>query len=302
MHMRGQVAGRMMRCLVINLDRSPGRLAHMTTEFARIQVKFERVSAVDGMKRPEIAAMSRILSPTEIACFLSHKACWHIIAEGDEAYGAVFEDDTVFTPKAGPLLADVGWIPADASIIKLETVFKKAVIAMMPSHVGFSFSVARLYGLHLGAGAYIISRKAARDLLQATGDFNIPVDHVLFDPTLATSSSETIYQILPAACAQGLFLKDKSIELASQIEQDRSPYQMKRNLLKKRRKTPLTTVKTEARRVGLQIANICRLRLEKTIPFHHHGARVRRGMMVMEYPHHPAPPNANTNLDVPSNR
>ncbi|TPM34283.1 glycosyltransferase family 25 protein [Mesorhizobium sp. B2-3-4] len=292
-----------MRCLVINLDRAPGRLAHMTAEFARIQIKFERVSAVDGMSRPEIAAMSHILSPTEIACFLSHKACWHIIAEGVDAYGAVFEDDTVFTAKAGPLLADVRWIPADANIIKLETVFRKAVIGMMPSPVGFSFSLARLYGVHLGAGAYIISKKAARDLLQATGDFNIPVDHVLFDPTVATSSSKTIYQILPAACAQGLFLKDKSIELASQIEPDRLPYQMRRNLVQRRRKTPLTNVKTEARRIGLQIANVCKLRLEKTIPFHHHGARIQRGMNWMEYPtHRPAPLNANTNLDVPSNR
>jgi glycosyl transferase family 25 len=301
--MRGQAAARAMRCLVINLDRSPGRLAHMTAEFARIQVRFERVSAVDGLMRPEIAALSQILSPTEIACLLSHKACWQMIAEGDEAYGAVFEDDTVFAAKAGPLLADVSWIPADASIIKLETVFRKAVIAMMPSYVGFSFSVARLYGVHLGAGAYIVSKKAARDLLQAAEDFNIPVDHVLFDPTLATSSSKTIYQILPAACAQGLFLKDKSIELASQMEQDRSPYLMKRNPAKNRRKTPLTNVKAEARRIGLQIANICRLRLEKRIPFHHHGARIRRGMNWMEYPtHHAVPLNANTNLDVPSNR
>ena len=94
-----------MKCLVINLDRSQDRLAHMTSEFARIGIEFERVAAVDAQSRSDLQETPMQLNPltqlpltnAEIACFLSHKACWAKIADGDDAYGVVFEDDIVFS-------------------------------------------------------------------------------------------------------------------------------------------------------------------------------------------------------------
>ncbi|TIU13190.1 MAG: glycosyltransferase family 25 protein, partial [Mesorhizobium sp.] len=73
-----------MKCLVINLDRSRDRLAHMTAEFASLGVQFERVAAIDAQDRPDLARMplrvkrksSLRLADAEIACLLSHKACW----------------------------------------------------------------------------------------------------------------------------------------------------------------------------------------------------------------------------------
>lgn len=264
-----------MKCLVINLDRSPARLAHVTAEFARIGVAFERVAAVDGQKRPELAELSQQLTLTEIACFLSHKACWAIIAEGDDAYGAVFEDDTVLSATAGPLLADTSWIPADADVIKLETFFKKTVIAMKRASVGHGFSLARLYGTHLGTAGYIVSRKAARDLLAATQDIGIPVDHVIFDPALATSSSKTIYQILPALCIQDQFLSDNATGLPSLLNQERRIQWSASGRTKRRKKAPLAKIAIEAKRIWWQIFDVCRLRREKTIPFDYRGQRVR---------------------------
>ncbi|WP_348625593.1 glycosyltransferase family 25 protein [Mesorhizobium sp. L2C084A000] len=79
-----------MKRLVINLDRSPDRLARVTAEFARIGVPFERVQAIDARDRPDLDQLpqnvgyrNRLpLTDGEIACLLSHRACWAAIAQG----------------------------------------------------------------------------------------------------------------------------------------------------------------------------------------------------------------------------
>lgn len=48
-----------------------------------------------------------------------------MIAENNYPYGAIFEDDILFSAKAGTLIVDDGWIPADADIVKLETTLMK---------------------------------------------------------------------------------------------------------------------------------------------------------------------------------
>ena len=170
-----------MKCLVINLDRSRDRLAHVSAEFARIGIAFERVVAIDARDRPDLAEMPQgkkqlRMADGEIACLLSHKQCWSMIAAGEDAYGAIFEDDVVFADNAGALLADVGWIPADADIVKLETFFNRTVISREQIACGQGFSASRLYAVHIGTAGYILSRQAARDLIEATNDIAIPVD------------------------------------------------------------------------------------------------------------------------------
>lgn len=266
-----------MKCLVINLDRSPARLAHLTTEFARVGVPFDRVAAMDGLKNPDLAGESPSLSLSEIGCFLSHRACWHTIAEGDDAYGAIFEDDVILADTAAvQLLTSENWIPPDADLVKVETVFRKAVIDMRHSRASRDYSLHRLHGMHLGSGGYVISKRAARDLVEATQTNDAPIDHVLFDQTNATSSSRVIYQLTPALCAQALFLSDKAAEFPSEIENTRTAQKQKRDLTKQKNKSPLAKLATEARRISWQIANVCRLRREKTIPFYYRGRRIVR--------------------------
>lgn len=120
-----------MRCLVINLDRSRDRLAHVASEFGRIGVPFERVSAIDC---PDCCSVAKSpLSAAEVCCFLSHRSCWEIVANGADQYGAVFEDDVVFGAGAGSLLASGRWVPRDADVIKLETHFAKVRVGRRKS-------------------------------------------------------------------------------------------------------------------------------------------------------------------------
>jgi glycosyl transferase family 25 len=257
-----------MKRLVINLDRSPDRLAHTTAEFARINIGFERVAGIDAKQHPELALQPqhaihaiRPLAGSEIACLHSHRACWTIIAQDDAPYGAVFEDDMVFSCKAGALLGDISWVPADADVVKLETFFSRTVVQRRRIAAGNGFSVARLRKGHPGAGGYLLSRQTARDFLEATAQINIAVDDLIFDPIM--SAGKTVYQLVPALCAQDQFVADR---LPSLLDQERDAARTASGLMIRRRKPTAVRITREAGRTIRWIADFCRFRRHIVIP------------------------------------
>lgn len=273
-----------MKCLVINLDRSTDRLAHVTAEFERAGVAFERVAAVDAQALPDLGSMpvrKRPVSQTrltdgEIACLLSHRACWSTIASGDDAYVAIFEDDVMLSEKSGALLADRGWIPADADIVKLETFLHRTIVGVKRVAACHGFSASRLHDVHMGSAGYIVSKKAAGALLEATQEICIPVDHVLFNPKLETSPGRVIYQLWPALCAQEQFLGWEMVKFPSLLKQDRLERLASRDVRQRPRASPYEKIRRELRRLSLQFADLCRLRRWKIVPFDYRGKRVRR--------------------------
>lgn len=264
-----------MKCLVINLDRSPARLAHAISEFSRIGIDFDRVAAVDGLANTEIVAPSPNLSSGEIGCVLSHRACWQIIANGDDPYVGIFEDDIIFSETAGRMLVSEDWIPADADIIKLETCFNKTVVAIKrAASLVHGYALHRLHWLHCGSAGYIISKQAAIDLLKTTQNIDRAVDIVLFDPTSDPASSKTIYQLSPALCAQARFFPDKATALPSELDQNRSA-----NFLAqapRRKKNAWRKIAVECKRVWQELFDLLRLRRGVTVPFVYCGRRFRR--------------------------
>ncbi|TPK97050.1 glycosyltransferase family 25 protein [Mesorhizobium sp. B2-4-14] len=257
-----------MKRLVINLDRSPDRLAHMTAEFVRIGIAFERVAGVDAREcldlvlQPQHAIHAiRPLSGSEIACLHSHRACWMIIAQDDAPYGAVFEDDMVFSSKAGALLGDSSWVPADADVVKLETFFSRTVIQRKRIAAGHGFSMVRLRKGHPGAGGYLLSRQTARDFLEATAKVNIAVDDLIFDPII--SADKTVYQLVPALCAQDQFVDDR---LPSLLDEERDAARSASGLLPRQRKPTVVRIRREAGRTMRWIADFCRFRRQMVVP------------------------------------
>lgn len=272
-----------MKCLVINLDRSSDRLAHVAAQFDRIGVPFELVAAVEGMSLPDLASMARPanhasklrMTEGEIACLLSHRECWSRIAAGDDAYVAVFEDDVLVSGNAGALLADASWIPADAGIIKLETFFHKTTVARRRLAVRRGFSASRLHGVHLGSAGYIVSKRAAGALLEATEVISRPVDHVLFNPRFKPPSVEAIYQLRPALCAQEHFIAQGMIRFPSLLVQDREEQLELRGIHRKPKGSSGDRIRREFRRIWQQLADLCRLRRSLIVPFEQYRTRVR---------------------------
>lgn len=200
----------MIPVYLINLDRSPDRLAQMQALLGALGVAFVRVPAIDGRMLTDAQCKAvrgqhkewLPLPASEIACFLSHRACWQRIADGPAPYGCVFEDDMLLSPRLRDFLADPSWIPADADIVKIEEGYNRVWLDTPLRQMRDGFRLGRLRSSHYRAGGYIVSRDAARRLLAMTERFGLPVDLVMFDFSIGRAAALKIYQLLPALSAQ----------------------------------------------------------------------------------------------------
>lgn len=185
----------------------------MSLVFARIGVEFERIEAMDGkflsdQQRDAVTLDDGIHAPlthTEVACFLSHRKAWTMVAEGDEPYGAVFEDDIILSDNAAPWLLSHDWIPAGTDAVKLETLGDRTWVSSRMIDLGDGYGLAKLCSTHWGTAGYILSRDFARRLLGETERFSITVDGLLFNHEFGILDKIVCYQFLPALCVQARF-------------------------------------------------------------------------------------------------
>ncbi len=183
-----------MRTYVINLDRSPERMALMTQRLDGLP--FERFPAIDG-KEIDYAGP---LSCGEAACVMSHRALWQRLLDSDEPFICILEDDIEVSPDFPDLVQDTDWLPARFDTIKLETC---AIPTLLQQSGVIDFGERRLKRIrsaHWGSAAYVISRDGARRLLAASNGLDMPVDWILFN--LPHLRGQIAYQLLPAPCKQ----------------------------------------------------------------------------------------------------
>ena len=92
-----------MDIYLINLERRPDRLSHVTHQLDRLQLPFELFRAIDAQnENVELPAVqhdrfvvNHKKSPVrgEIGCAASHIGVWQRFLETDEEYALVLEDD-----------------------------------------------------------------------------------------------------------------------------------------------------------------------------------------------------------------
>ena len=204
-----------MKSYLINLDRSPERLAHFTEQARRAGLDFDRISAVDGRTLDETQRSDVVsrhfefqpLNPGEIGIFLSQRSSWQRLLDSGEPMAAVFEDDVVLAARAGDLLQRIeagGW---RGDIIKLETTCRQVVLGDACCRLTDQHLLSPLCSWHGGAAGYVITRAAARRLLQATWPLADPVDQVLFNPMSRISASLRLLQLTPGLCIQKTILE-----------------------------------------------------------------------------------------------
>ncbi|MEO9338053.1 glycosyltransferase family 25 protein [Mesorhizobium sp. SB112] len=218
-----------MRLFVINLDRQPERFKRMSAIFGNLGLQLDRVSAVDGatlsvddLIRLRDNAKAR---PGETACFLSHRECWRRIVDEKLPYAAIFEDDLHMGDGAASVLSEGDWIPADADIVKIETMNRPVKIDKSPAGLVGDRKIHRLRGSHTGGGAYILTRKGAKKLLETSELFDNPVDHFMFNFELPWVRSLEIFQLSPAVCIQDFVLDKQAssfIGLGSDLHHERT--------------------------------------------------------------------------------
>ncbi len=182
-----------MDVYLINLERSPDRLARMTKRLEGIA--FERIDACDGRLDPPHNG----LSGTEIACISSHMKAWKALLSSDRPYACILEDDAVLSEDFLSIIASDSWLPRGFDVVKIDTHFHRCLIEKKSSQHE-SRCLHRLRSTHLGAAAYIISRKGAENMLPFSHPKNQPLDYWLFGQVAGRRFS--IYQMVPALCRQ----------------------------------------------------------------------------------------------------
>lgn len=202
-----------MNSYVINLSSATDRMDRMWRIFAAAEIPIIRFEAIDR-ERAAAHPLKALVPPKrfrewtlgELGCLLSHFEIWRLIADGDEPFGAVFEDDVHIDPRLREFLNQP--LPAEADLVKLETVNLNVRVGRQPRATVSSVGLHTLRTLHTGAGAYVLSRRAARLLVDRLTTFDMPADHLLFELDHPASAGFVRYQCIPALAVQDCVLPD----------------------------------------------------------------------------------------------
>lgn len=172
---------------LINLDRSPDRLAAMEAGISRLQAPFrvERFSAVDGKADPGLVAryvdeaafrrhIGRAILPGEIGVYLSHLGVWQAFLATGQDVALVMEDDVVFHDDFLPALEVALENRHRWGMLKLNKIRAKGPVKQFEAG-GYSFNA--YLGIATGFGAYLITREAAELLVAKALPVRMPVDH-----------------------------------------------------------------------------------------------------------------------------
>ena len=178
-----------MRSFVIHLSRATDRaqnVAHLLQALPNAEV----MDAVDGQSpdfAEDVAQLSGNLhhppypfrlSRAEIACFLSHRRCWQTIAEGQQAYALIAEDDMTIDPIPFAAALELAERHADEeSFIRLPAKDRERSAGAIARKGGAALFLPKTIGLQ--AVCQIVGRNAARRLLKASEVFDRPVDTTL---------------------------------------------------------------------------------------------------------------------------
>lgn len=207
-----------MKNYVINLARSSDRLEFMEKQFLNLSLRFERVEAVDAnfINSEELchyhqAKYRKKLSDSQIACFLSHRRSWQLIANGEEEWAAVFEDDVYISLDYPNFFKNFSF-PKGIELLSFEKF--GFFLASYPKELWSKdqYKIHQLLIFHCGAGGYFVSKKMAKILLECSEIFYRAVDHFLFDPREYLSDYYGAYQLFPALCAQRHTMTSKDLE------------------------------------------------------------------------------------------
>ena len=178
------------KAYVIHLERAEQRRPRALAFAAGLPMPAEILPAVDG-KQMTVAAIRAVsvptlyepaypfaLRPSETACFLSHRKAWQAILDDGCDAGLIVEDDVAeAAPEFRAVIEAVVATIASDEFVRFPFRERGEQGAVARHHAGVTLIEPRMPGL--GMLMQVVGREAARRLLDATRQFDRPVDSLV---------------------------------------------------------------------------------------------------------------------------
>lgn len=174
-----------LQVLVISLERSQERRKRVEEQLVKTSIQWRFMNAVDGYALshlPSAYKKSKVmrlqgyeLSPGEVGCYLSHIEAWKACVNA-QMITLVFEDDFLISPRFESLLHDLLGIHHEWDLVRLSGIYETKDRVIVSQN---SFNLVHNLGDPCGTASYILNPRAAKILLENTGDIYEPVDHYL---------------------------------------------------------------------------------------------------------------------------
>jgi len=173
---------------LINLDGSDLRLKQSTERLMEQGITFERIPAVLGVALSEEERNKNYshklnekqyyypLSPAQIGCYMSHRKAWQKIADGDEAFGVVLEDDFILPGDLNKAVETIKDLEFDWDVIKLAAYANRERPVEFTHKINDHFDIVVHKKPMSGGAATAITKAAAKQLLASTIPFGRPCD------------------------------------------------------------------------------------------------------------------------------
>lgn len=206
----------------INLDARPDRRTFMEQQFDALGLSAMRLPATSpatltltatSVPHPDMAVRAP-MTASELACLESHSRVWRAIAEGDDAFAVIFEDDLVISRQFAGFVAALTSSP-DWDVLRLETNFQSVRVGAKAAAVG-TVQARRLMQPQSGAGAYVVSRAAAQKYLASRYFRALPADNLVYAWPHVFDTK--IWQVMPALAAHLEQLPGRAADAAAQSE------------------------------------------------------------------------------------
>jgi len=162
-----------MLILVINLDRSIGRLTFMRRQIERLGLSFERVPAIDGLNVPTDLARyfshiarstTPIIDDAAVGCYASHLKAYQRIVALNAPYALILEDDALLPDDITDIVCDTLYaLPQGWDLVQLATPHRHAIKPLSTLPCGGT--LIRYSRVPHGAVGYLIRRSGAEKLL-----------------------------------------------------------------------------------------------------------------------------------------
>ena len=180
------------KAFILHLERATSREPNVRALIASLPIESEILAAVDGARlsaeEVEQSYARRRFRPTypfpltrtEVGVFLSHRAAWRRIVDDDLEFAFIFEDDAQIDPASFAALVEFVTFerPAwDYVLLPAQPIRNGTPIARRGEH-----ALMRPDAPPLRAIAQIVSRAAAKRLLDCTLPFDRPIDTLMQMP------------------------------------------------------------------------------------------------------------------------